>query len=176
VNNKPTDYFALLGLPQVFDLDSAQLESNYRKLQVLWHPDRFVSESDNKRRQAVQQTSLINDAFTTLKSPLNRLQHLLELNGIDTAVLKQEELDGNFLFQQMEWRETLQKCGVENNEPGLQALDTEVRSTLSQEQKACVDSLGSGDYSKAKMLFHRLQFLYKLTQDIRALEDRLLEY
>jgi molecular chaperone HscB len=176
VNNTPTDYFALLGLPARFDLDQAELESSYRKQQALWHPDRFVSASDNERLTAVRQTSMFNDAFDTLRSPLKRIQHLLELQGVDTSLHAQHELDGKFLLQQMEWREILQECESAADEQGIENLLCEVRTVLDSEQQVCVASLENGDLSQAKLMFHRLQYLYKLTAEIRALEDRLLDY
>jgi molecular chaperone HscB len=176
VNNTPTDFFALLGLPRSFDLDEAALQGNYREQQSRWHPDRFVAASASERLVAVRQTSLLNDAYDTLKSPLRRIQHLLELQGVATAVHAQHELDEAFLFQQMEWREALQECELARDEEGLARLLADVRAALGTEQQACVANLEQGNTAAAKKLFHRLQFLYKLTEEIRVLEDKLLDY
>ena len=176
VNKQPTDYFDLLELPRSFEVEQALLEQHYRKQQSQWHPDRFVNATDSERLAAVQRTSLLNDAYDSLRSPLRRLQHLLELQGVDTGALQQEELEAGFLYQQMEWREALQDHEQAEHEAALELLRAEVQVVLQLDQQNCVNSLENGRLQQAKQLFHKLQFLYKLNDEIREAEDRLLDY
>ena len=73
------NFFSLLGLPESCAVDEALLDRNYRELQAQWHPDRFASAPQAERLAAVQQASLINDAYATLKTPLRRADQIVVL-------------------------------------------------------------------------------------------------
>jgi molecular chaperone HscB len=73
------NFFALLGLPASFSLDLGYLENKYLQLQQLIHPDRFVGKSVREKRYASQQSSLVNQAFETLKDPIQRGYYLLKI-------------------------------------------------------------------------------------------------
>ena len=83
MNAGSPDYFAVLQVPLACEVDMAELERQYRLLQNQWHPDRKAGAGDREKLEAVQRTSLLNDAYTTLKSPLLRAAHLLQLKGIE---------------------------------------------------------------------------------------------
>ena len=100
------NYFELFGLPVGFRLDKAALSERYRELQRVVHPDRFASGSDQERRISLQQATLVNEAFESLKDPLKRAQYLLQLNGIHDEG-RETTKDTAFLMEQMELREAL---------------------------------------------------------------------
>ena len=66
-----SSYFQLFGLPRSFEIDAAQLDSRYRELQRIVHPDRYVNAGDQERRLAMQQATRINEGYQTLKDPLS---------------------------------------------------------------------------------------------------------
>ena len=47
------------------------------------HPDRFASKPLAEQEAALAQSSLLNDAYRTLKDPILRTQYLLTLEGIE---------------------------------------------------------------------------------------------
>jgi molecular chaperone HscB len=77
------NYFELFSLEADFSIDLVALEQIYQTQIARHHPDKFATGSDKEKTLAVQNTSLINSAFDTLKSPLLRATYLLELQGID---------------------------------------------------------------------------------------------
>ena len=75
--NLTSNFFELFNLPIGFEIDTQDLAERYRSLQAAVHPDKFASSSDLERRIAIQQSARINEAFQTLKNPLQRARYLL---------------------------------------------------------------------------------------------------
>ncbi len=171
-----TDFFAVLQLPVACEVDGQQLERNYRELQALWHPDRFVTAPQAEKLAAVQQASLLNDAYTTLKSPLARAAHLLQLQGCDPAAHSQADLEPGFLLQQMRLRDALEELAADQDEDGLRGLLDSVEGERRVLWQAFSAAIGGKDLQQARRVFYKLQFMVKLQDEIRAVEDRLLGY
>lgn len=76
-------YFEVFGLPEKLTIDTVALEKQFYTLSRKLHPDRFASRPAAEQEEALRQSSLLNDAYRTLKDPILRTQYLLKLKGID---------------------------------------------------------------------------------------------
>jgi molecular chaperone HscB len=94
-------YFQLFDLPGQFELDNAVLGAKFRQLQGQLHPDRFTSKSQHEQRVAVQYSTFVNQAYTTLRKPLDRAYDLLQLAGMSAEQVSGEKVDGGFIIEQM---------------------------------------------------------------------------
>ena len=171
------DFFQLFGFPRTYQIDTDTLMQRYRELQHSAHPDRFASASTQERRLSVQTAAHINEAYQTLKSPLLRARYLLEQHGID-ALQQAPSLGDEFLLEQMELREQLAEL-QERPDPLLAFIDMRedigqrLRS-LQQEFATLADNLGNDKAGQmAHATFNKMQFLYRLLEDIDGLEERL---
>jgi molecular chaperone HscB len=170
------NFFALLDLPESCNVDEALLERNYRTLQTQWHPDRFAAAAPPERLAAVQQASLLNDAYSTLKTPLRRAEYLLQMNGVDPHKGDNQTLqDGRFLMEQLEQREELEDMLASRNERGLKELRKRTREQQDDIWRQFSDDCQAGRFGAALRAFHKLQFLNKLGYEIVAAEDKLLD-
>ncbi|HWZ51957.1 MAG TPA: Fe-S protein assembly co-chaperone HscB [Granulicella sp.] len=75
-------YFEFFSLPRKLTLDVPALEKHFYSLSRKLHPDRFAGKSVAEQEAALAQSSLLNDAYRTLKDPIARTQYLLTLEGI----------------------------------------------------------------------------------------------
>jgi molecular chaperone HscB len=80
------DYFAFLGVPRKLNLDLGDLERRFRALSRQFHPDYFYNATAAERRASLERSSYLNDAYRTLRHPINRIGYLLELEGAGTVV------------------------------------------------------------------------------------------
>lgn len=80
---KPVDYFAFFGLPRKLDLDVAALEKDFYELSRKLHPDLNARADSKEQEWSLEQSSLLNDAYRTLKDPVRRTQYLLRLEGVE---------------------------------------------------------------------------------------------
>lgn len=169
------NFFSLLGVQPACQIDLAALEQHYRQAQAQWHPDRFVNASPGERLAALQQTSLLNDAYATLKTPLRRAEHLLAVLDADGDSKPQQKLDTAFLTQQLELREELENLVHERDADGLGRLYGTVSEQLNAQWQAFSAQIQEQDWCGARLGLQKLQFLQRLQDEIAHSEDRLLD-
>jgi molecular chaperone HscB len=79
----PVNYFSFFGLPRKLNLDVAQLEREFYELSRKLHPDLNARADKREQEWSLEQSSLLNDAYRTLKDPIKRTQYLLQLEGVE---------------------------------------------------------------------------------------------
>ena len=77
------DFFAAFALPHRLNIDLPALEKSFYAQSRKLHPDRFASKPAAEQEAALAQSSLLNDAYRTLRDPILRTQHLLTLQGVE---------------------------------------------------------------------------------------------
>jgi molecular chaperone HscB len=79
----PVDYFTFFGFPRKLDLDTTKLEKEFYALSRHLHPDVFAQAEQQERAWSLEQSSMLNDAYRTLKDPIKRTEYLLRLEGVE---------------------------------------------------------------------------------------------
>ena len=77
------NYFEFFDLPSKLTVDVVALEKQFYTMSRRLHPDRFASRPAEEQEEALRQSSLLNDAYRTLKGPILRTQYLLKLEGVE---------------------------------------------------------------------------------------------
>lgn len=166
------NHFAVLGLPEEFNIDSERLVTRFKQLQLEWHPDKYAMRSESERQSAAAMSADLNAAFDILKTPHQRAHHLLRLRGvIPTSVdgpLPHSDLSPKFLAWIMDFRERLD--AATDNPQQLAQLHKEFKPQLD----ACLSSLElafrENRLKDATKDATRLQYFTSIQ---RALEDVL---
>ena len=163
-----SQYFTLFQLEPAFDIDAENLEQTYRAVAARFHPDKFASASAFEQKQAVMMSSTINDAYRTLRNPIDRAAYLLKTLGIDADAPEHTSFAPDFLMQQMEWRETLMEARAESDLKTLENLNDEIRAE--QEKLFCdlKQSFACQDYDTAAQQVRQGRFLDKLRNEISS--------
>lgn len=168
------NHFELFDLPISFDIDTETLAERYRDLQRTVHPDKYAHAPDRERRLAMQKAIQINEAFQTLKNPLNRGLYLLQLQSLDTHN-NQIAMDSTFLMAQMELREEL--ADIKQQKQPIEALNRFL-SQVEHAQKGLIDTLArqfaQPDYEAAFESVRQLQFFTRLYEEALRLEEEIL--
>jgi len=79
----PVDYFSFFGIPRKLDLNVSALEKDFYDLSRKLHPDLNASTGSEEQEWSLEQTSMLNDAYRTLKDPIKRTSYLLHLEGVE---------------------------------------------------------------------------------------------
>jgi molecular chaperone HscB len=163
------NHFELFGLTPAYALETESLERSYREIQSRIHPDRYAHAGDAERRASMQWTTRLNEAYRTLKSPVQRAKYLLEMNGVDVQFETNTQMPSAFLLQQLELREAL--AGAKQPE-ALDELLAEVRRQQRQLEQGIAQLIdGSRDYAAAAGDVRKLMFLDKLAAEIDLAYD-----
>lgn len=163
-----SQYFDLFQLPTQFAVNEDQLERHYRTLAAQCHPDKFAARSAFEQKQAMMMAATVNEAYRTLKDPLNRAAYLLKEKDIDADAPEHTHFAPEFLMQQMEWRETLEDARADNNEAALADLATEIHAAQTALYQSLHDAFAAAQWETAADLVRQGRFLYKLQQEIQA--------
>lgn len=172
------NYFELFSLSPSYDVDTAVLAERYRDLQRAVHPDKFANASEQDKRLSVQKTAQINDAFQTLKNPIQRAEHLLALKGVELSHESTTLKDTQFLMQQMEWRESLEDI-ADSDDPDAEvealydSFDTFAKQITAALKVLLVSDL-EADHLQAADQIRKLKFMAKLQDELARVEDALL--
>ncbi len=171
------NYFELFGLPVNYVIDRKELSERYRDLQRAVHPDKFAAGSDQERRLSMQGSTMINEAFQTLKDPMLRAKYLLALHGSEMSAGSQSTQDMEFLMEQMELREELADA---KGKLDPFATVSNILSDIDERIKVLVDKLTiqfdsatPEHLEQAHDIVLKMQFLQKLRQDAESLEAEL---
>ena len=175
--NPRQNYFELFQLPQSFQVDEALLSHHFRQLQREVHPDRFAGSTDRERRIAVQYSAWINEAYKTLKSPVQRAQYLLLLQGLTIEAEQTLAGDPAFLMHQMSLREQLMELKDQPDpEQALDDLTDTLDQLISHQCDEFSRSFEEKNYAAAKDIVMKMQFLFKLEEDVQCMEADILDY
>src|SRR5690554_3661644 len=75
-------YFDIFGLEPQFDLDTAGLKRSFFLKSREYHPDFHTHASEEKKEEMLTQSSLLNQAYETLKSARSRKKYILTEHGL----------------------------------------------------------------------------------------------
>lgn len=166
-----TNYFELFGLEQRFSIDLNTLEHAFRQLQSEVHPDKHASNSQSEQLIALQQSTLINDGYQTLRNPTSRAQFLINLSG-KTETTK--ALSNGFLMAQMEWRESIEDAVSSKDVIVLEAFSKRLKHKISVQVNEIAAALDlHGDYPVAELRVNELRFYEKLRIEIGEELDKI---
>jgi molecular chaperone HscB len=136
------DYFGILGVPRVFQVDVVDLEKRYKDATKILHPDRYARADAQARRASLERSVQLNEAWRTLSDPVRRAEYLLSLHGIDMGEMAATGRPGQsgeratlpvpqvLLMEALELREALSEAHAARDFREAAALAAKVRTRL----------------------------------------------
>ncbi|AOU98223.1 Fe-S protein assembly co-chaperone HscB [Acidihalobacter yilgarnensis] len=168
------DYFELFGQPRLFAIDPTALDTRYRELQGLYHPDRHAGGEARDRRLAVQASAWVNEGYQTLRDPARRARYLLELAGVSFDDERDTTSDTDFLMRQLELRETLEATAdAENPLAALEVLMSGLREDCELLFEHFNEAYTVGELDDAKRAVLQLRFYARLLNEADQMAERL---
>ncbi|XP_043834301.1 iron-sulfur cluster co-chaperone protein HscB [Dromiciops gliroides] len=158
------DFFRLMDCAPSFTVDVRNLQRRYQELQRLVHPDNFSQKSQTERDFSEQHSTLVNEAYKTLRTPMSRGLYLLKLRGLEISEGTDTNVDMQFLGEIMEVNEKLE--GAES-----QAETREIEALVKDKQKELTEDVSQafeqGDLQKAKELLGKMKYFVNLEEKVK---------
>ena len=187
------NYFAFLGLPETLVQDEQELEATFLRLSWKLHPDRFHSGDGRERDISQDLTSVLNDAYRTLRNPVSRIEYLLRLNGVRREGELKQQAPPELLEEIFELNEHLEEIRAAKKAGGdaepLAALQRQleqarknftekleaVRADLASESRrwdelAASGAAGEGErkeqLDRLNQILNRHQYIFNLVENV----------
>jgi molecular chaperone HscB len=177
--------FDAFGLKPTVDVDLAGLERAYRERSLQVHPDRFTTAQARERRFALEQSTLLNDAYRTLKDRSSRAFYVLKLHGLDLAredAGHQKDMPLSFLEEVMELREALdshrQKGALDRALEMAGEVSVRRSSALADAEASLRQLLAHPDDAAARTdaghALARVRYFTRFLEEVNAMEEETL--
>ena len=163
--------FELFGLPEQFAQSSAAIDARWKELQREVHPDKFAAQGAAAQRVAMQWSVRVNEAYKRLRDPLQRAAYLCERRGAPINAESNTAMPGEFLMEQMAWREALEEAQGEGDLEQVNADLASARAGTLGRIEALLDQ--SGDAAAAAQQVRALMFIERFAHDVEARFDEL---
>jgi molecular chaperone HscB len=169
------NYFELFDLETSFFINDDQLKAAYRREISRFHPDNYATKSESEKLQALQNTSLLNTALTSLKTPLNRASYLLKMQGLDPFDERDTVMNHDFLMSQIDLREELEVIEEGRDSLGLEDFLERVDLHIEENTESIYKAFKlNSDLMDIKMYVRELKFYDQLYKEANKLMDELL--
>jgi molecular chaperone HscB len=168
------NYFDLFDMPVSFGIDHAELAVQFRDLQSVFHPDRFIAASDAERLESTKATALINAARDTLVDTRLRARYMLSLKGVDFNDEIDTSTDPTYLMGQMELRESIEDA--EHADDPFAELDS-LHKIVQQRKREVEDDFSLAyeqhNFDVAKQAALKMRFCERIISEIKRIEERI---
>lgn len=166
-------FFELLGVSPGVRLEPATLDKSFKALQRRLHPDLYAQRPSVEQELSAANSARVNQAYQTLKSPLERVKYLLELHGI--GVLSEEGAAASvptnpaLLMEVMEIREAVDECTSRPELAGIAAANAgRIDACLAELEQLYARGEVDGLADPAV----RLQYYSKIDGEVRSAIER----
>ena len=164
-------HFDSLHVRKSFKVEPKVLETNYKKLQMALHPDKFSNSDPKEKEFSAAHSSRLNEAFAVLKSPVKRALYMLEEQGVKALEEETTETDLEILTETMRFREAIEDS--ENDQKGLEDLKAEVKELIHGAECELASAIGDPNQIQfSTRTAVRMRYLEKVLDEI---DERIRE-
>ena len=167
-----TDYFKFYGLAPSPTLDEASLKKTFYANSKRFHPDFHTLDGEAAREEALEKSTLNNQAYKVLSDPERRLKHLLEIRGVmgDEGTNKMPQA---FLMEIMDVNEALMELEFEDDPAARAKIETMISELEAGFRAEVADLLSDyDDTSATESELNRLKDYYLKKRYLLRLKNR----
>ncbi|QCO71136.1 Fe-S protein assembly co-chaperone HscB [Buchnera aphidicola] len=162
------NYFSLFKVPKNFKIDEKLLSENFYKLQLKFHPDLFMNDSEAKKKIILEKSIQINKGYETLKNFLSRAIYFLFLNGFK---IKKETIlleNNNFLMKYFSLYEELDELKKNNfNKQHLDNFIEKIEKRIMNCENKIEIKFEKKKYEEVIQIIAKLLFFKKIQDNLK---------
>jgi len=162
---------------QKLNLDPEDLQRRFYDLSRLLHPDRFMRKPELERQYSLDATSILNDAYRTLRDPVRRAQYLLKQQGFEVGEQRSKDVPPELLEEVFELNMALEELrgGDESARPQLEAAQENFAAMIKasdaelQTRFAAYDAAPDREkLAQIRALLNRRKYIQNLLDEVQT--------
>ena len=170
------DYFDYYDIPKKFYIDEGALKSKFLIKSKQFHPDFFVNDNQ-KYDEAMEQTSINNQAFKVLSKYDSRLEYILK--SYDLLKESKNEIPQDFLAEMMDINEVIMDFQFDYDQIKMDQvkadthsismnLDSQIKSLTLQFDQLEMDSSNEGEVilDQIKNIYLKQKYVLRLQESL----------
>jgi molecular chaperone HscB len=159
-------------------LSPDELQQSFYSLSRALHPDRFVRKSERERQFSLEASSVLNDAWRTLRNPVARAEYVLKQHGFDIGEQRSNNVPAELLEEVFELNMALEEVrgGDESAKPQLEAARVNFLGMLSDVDRQLESRFSVWDethhrdeLASIRSLLNRRKYIRNLLSEVDAL-------
>ena len=172
----PADYFTLLGLDRKLNLDTGELQRRFYELSRQLHPDRFMRKPERERQYSLDASSILNDAYRTLRDPIRRAQYVLAQEGFDIGEQRSKDVPPELLEEVFELNMALEemRSGDDSARRQLEQAETNFTNMLAEADQSLETSFAQYDLAPSREtltairgILNRRKYILNLVSEVQ---------
>jgi molecular chaperone HscB len=173
----PSDYYILLSLDRKLNLNTAELQARFYELSRQLHPDRFMRKPEAERQYSLDASSILNDAYRTLKDPVKRAQYVLSQEGFEIGEQRSKDVPPELLEEVFELNMALEemRSGDDSARPQLESAETNFVKMLSEADHQLEAQFAKYDESRDRETLTKIRGTLNRRKYIQNLLDEVHE-
>jgi molecular chaperone HscB len=173
----PADYYVLLGLDRKLKLNTAELQQRFYELSRQLHPDRFMRKSEVERQYSLDASSILNDAYRTLKDPVKRAQYILSQEGFEIGEQRSKDVPPELLEEVFELNMALEemRSGDDSARPQLESAKNNFANMLAEADRQLETQFAQYDESPNRDTLTKIRGTLNRRKYIQNLLDEVHE-
>jgi molecular chaperone HscB len=162
------DFFEIFGLGETLSIDNADLQKRFYELSRKLHPDLFARKSEREREQALESSSVLNDAYRTLRDPVKRAEYVLSRHGFDMAEQRSSNVPPELLEEVFELNEALEemRTGDDSARPQLVEARQKFSAMLGEIDTELEAEFAAFHLPEIRGLLNRRRYIENLLRDV----------
>ncbi|CAF0843446.1 unnamed protein product [Brachionus calyciflorus] len=171
VNNK-INYFELFNINMEYNVDVKLLTKNFRQLMKKLHPDLFTLKSDLEKKFSAEQSSLVNKAYDTLKSPIKRGVYMLDLIDphFNAEAIETHESDAEKRLILMEILELNEIIDEIKQPKEVEELAERLEEIMRPFEDELEDAFSQKNYKKAISVVSKMRYFKNVDERLKDLQ------
>ena len=171
------DYYRVLGIEPKLQLNLNELQQLFYGRSRELHPDRFARAEAAVRDAALVESSLLNDAYRTLKDPVQRAEYFLKNHGFDIGEQGTKDVPPELLEEVFELNMALEelKGGDESARGQLVTAKDQFTGLLAQSDVEMGQLFGAYDAApeeavlkQIRGILNRRRYIQNLLRDVNG--------
>src|SRR5262252_5557649 len=160
----PVDYFTFFGLSPKLNVDVPALEKDFYEFSRKLHPDLSARATTQEQEWSLEQSSLLNDAYRTLRDPIKRTEYLLRLEGVELEEQSKAATEKARATGELKKQVVPPDMLEEVFELNMQLEELRMQKKMGEDDPALLEELGKAKLSleeKSEALMNELRGLWR---------------